>query len=217
MPPLFKVFLIIATCFASTFIIIKVSGVLTIEMIEQWLSNAQSSSPWVVAFIISSLLFVDLFIAMPTLTVIILAGFFLGFSGGFIAAFTGVLLAGMTGYLLSRLAGDRLLNVIIKDKHKQQQVKNSFHQHGVAMLLLSRALPILPETSACLAGMTKMSFRRFITCWLVSCVPYILIASYAGSISSLNNPKPAIYTVIILSSILWVSWWFYSKKSIQKS
>lgn len=214
MSPLIKVFLSIATFFASTFIVIKMTGILTIEMIEQWLILAQNSSFWYVALIISSLLFLDLFIAMPTLTIIILAGFFLGFSGGFFAAFTGVLLAGLSGYLLSRLAGESVLNFIIKDKKKQQQVKDSFNHHGVAMLLLSRALPILPETSACLAGMTKMPFWRFISCWLISCVPYVLIATYAGSVSSLNNPQPAIYTAIILSSSLWFCWWLYSRKSV---
>lgn len=213
MPPLIKVFLIIATFFASTFIVIKMTGILTIEMIEEWLIIAQNSSFWYVALIVSTLLFIDLFIAMPTLTIIILAGFFLGFKGGFLAAFTGILLAGVVGYLLSRLAGERLLNLIMKDKTKQQQVKDSFSQHGVAMLLLSRALPILPETSACLAGITKMPFWRFISCWLVSVVPYALIATYAGSVSSINNPKPAIYTAIILSTALWICWWFYNRKS----
>ena len=216
MHPLIKLFLIIASGFASTFIIIKFTGLLTIEMIEQWLVTAQESSAFTVSLIIFTLLFADLFIAMPTLTIIILSGFFLGFSGGFWAAFSGVLMAGITGYLLSRVLGERFLTLLIKDKDKQRQVKTSFQQHGAVMILLSRALPILPETSACLAGITKMPFLRFISCWLLSCVPYLLIATYAGSISSLQNPKPAIYAAIALSASLWLIWWFYNRRVKRK-
>jgi len=49
-----------------------------------------------------------------------------------------------------------------------------------------------------------MPFSKFLVTWSISSVPYVLIASYAGSISSINNPKPAIYTTIGLSALLWV-------------
>ncbi len=211
MHPLVKLFLIIASFFASTFIIIRLSGVLTVDDVKQWLTNAQQASPITVSLIIFTLLFADLFIAMPTLTIIILSGFFLGFSGGFWAAFCGVFMAGTCGYVLSRQFGERFLEFLVKDKKQQRKVKDSFHQYGTVMILLSRALPILPETSACLAGIAKMPFIRFITYWLLSSVPYLLIATYAGSISSFENPKPAIYVAIGLSGTLWLGWWVYTQ------
>ena len=58
----------------------RFAGVLMIEQIESWLEIAKSISPLYVGLIIFVLLCVDLFIAVPTLTLIILAGYFLGFA-----------------------------------------------------------------------------------------------------------------------------------------
>lgn len=76
MTSLIKVMLIVASIFASTFIILKVAGVLSIEQIESWLTYAKSLSPIYVGGMTILLLFADLFVAMPTLTITILSGYF---------------------------------------------------------------------------------------------------------------------------------------------
>jgi len=209
MKSLLKVFLIVASVFATTFLLIKFTGILTVEQIEGWLTQAKELSPLYVGVIVALLLFADLFIAIPTLTVTILAGYFLGHSYGAIAAFTGILFAGICGYGLSRYYGKAILGFLIKDKSKRNEAISAFQDHGFVMILLSRAMPILPEASACLSGMTRMPFSKFLFAWLISSVPYILIATYAGSISSLDNPKPAIFTAIGITSFFWVSWFIY--------
>ncbi len=155
------------------------------------------------------LLFVGLFIAIPTLTVIILSGYFLGHVNGAIAALTGLMLAGVFGYMLSRYYGSAILNFLVRDEIKRNEAIIAFQKHGVVMILLSRAMPILPEVTACLSGMTNMPFSKFLVTWSISSVPYVLIASYAGSISSIDDPKPAIYTAIRVSALLWIFWFFY--------
>jgi len=212
MKQLIKVFLIIASVFASTFLAITFTGILTMDQIENWLSQAKNISPLYVGMIISTLLFADLFIAVPTLTIIILSGFFLGFIEGVIFSLTGVLLAGVAGYILSRYYGDKILTFLIRDDKERVEVIKIFNRHGFAMILLSRAMPILPETSACLSGMTGMKFRKFLLAWLISAVPYVLIATYAGSISTIDNPKPAIFTAIAISAFFWIAWFFYQRK-----
>ena len=212
MKSLIKIIVIIAVCFALTFLIVKLSGVLTIEQIENWLTHAQSNSGLYVAVIICLLLFCDLFIAIPTLTVTIFSGYFLGLYIGAIVAFTGMFLAGMCGYGLSRYYGERLLVFLVKDQVKRSEAINAFEQHGFVMILLSRALPILPEVSACLSGMTGMPIKKFVFAWLMSTLPYVLIASFVGSISSFDNPKPAIYGAMGISLFLWTAWYFYHHK-----
>ena len=213
MKSLLKVFLIIASLFATTFLLIKFTGILTIEQIEGWLTHAKELSPFYVGSIVTLLLFADLFIAVPTLTVTILSGYFLGHAYGAAAALTGVLLAGVCGYVLSRYYGNVILEALLKDETKRNEAINAFQQHGFAMILLSRAMPILPEASACLSGMTRMPFSKFISAWLISSVPYILIATYAGSISSLDNPKPAIFTAIGITTFFWIAWFIYHRKN----
>jgi len=215
MKPLIKIFLIIAACFATTFLLVKSTGVLTVDQIENWLMLAKELSPIYVGTLVALLLFADLFIAVPTLTVTTLSGYFLGHTYGAIAALTGIIFAGVCGYLLSRYYGSAILGFLVRDVNKREDAICTFQKHGIMMILLSRAMPILPETTACLSGMTRMPFSKFIIVWLISAVPYVLIASYAGSISSIDNPKPAIFAAIAVSTLLWISWFVYYRTHIR--
>ena len=203
--------LALALVFASTFIILRATGIVTIEKIELWLEAAKNTSSVYVAIIVTLLLFADLFVAVPTLTVIILGGYFLGSTLGAIAAIIGLFLAGICGYGLSRKYGDLLINFLIKDRNKRDAAINSFQHYGAIVILLSRAVPILPEVSACMAGMTRMSPTKFLSLWLLSTIPYSIIASYAGSISTLENPQPAIFTAIGLTAFFWTGWFMFQK------
>ena len=206
MATLIKLFLIIAVFFASTFIVIKTTGVLTLDDIRHWLESAQSVSPVYIGLIVSMLLLADLFIAVPTLTVCLLSGYFLGFTTGASFNIAGVALAGVCGYLISMTAGRNLLERIVQDAQQLNDMEQTFDKYGFVMILLSRAMPILPETTACLAGFTRMKPWKFFTAWAISSIPYAMIAAYAGSISSIENPNPAILTAIGLSLFFWSSW-----------
>jgi len=209
---LIKIFLIIATIFISIFFIMKFTGILSIEQIKELLQQAKNVSPFYVGALVIALLFIDLFIAIPTLTTIILAGYFLGFMLGALFSIIGILLAGTIGYILSRRYGDKILLFLIKDDTQRIDAIETFHKHGFVTILLSRAIPLLPEASACLSGITKMGFKKFLLAWLLSAIPYVLIISYAGSISTIDDPKPAIITAIGISVFFWISWFFYHKK-----
>ncbi|WP_080760241.1 TVP38/TMEM64 family protein [Pseudoalteromonas luteoviolacea] len=212
MKSLLKIMLILFCFFASTFIAIKISGLLSIDDIKTWLTVAGELNGYLVALIVVGLLFLDLFIAVPTLTLIIFGGYFLGPYAGGISAMIGLLLAGVTGYVISYKYGNMLFDKLVKDPTERPNAIALFQQRGPVVILLSRASPILPEISACMAGMTKMPFKQFIGCWITSTVPYACIAAYAGSISTLENPKPAIYTAIGLTGFFWACWWIFNKQ-----
>lgn len=203
--------LMLALAFACTFLILNATGWITSEKIELWLKLAQDTSPIWISAIVAALLFADLFIAVPTLTVIILAGFFLGPVLGAVAAIIGLSLAGIGGYGLSRRYGHYMLNLLIKQPDKRQELKETFQKHGTIVILLARAVPILPEVSACMAGLTGMAFAKFLLIWWVSAIPYAVAASYAGSISTLENPKPAIFMAMGITLLLWISWIIFNK------
>jgi uncharacterized membrane protein YdjX (TVP38/TMEM64 family) len=76
-------------------------------------------------------------------------------------------------------------------------------------------MPILPEVSACLAGMMNLPFKKFLITWFISTIPYAFIATYAGSVSSIDNPKPAIFTAIGLSALLCILWFLYPRAHIK--
>ena len=212
MKPLLKIMGLLALVFASTFLILNASGVITVEKIEGWLLAAKSANPIYVGAIVALLLFADLIIAVPTLATLLLAGYFIGATAGAIAGATGLLAAGICGYWISRRYGDALVVHIVKDTQEREKAAETFRRHGPVVILLARAMPILPEVSACMAGLTRMPFCKFLALWLFNVVPYSLLAAAAGSVSTLDDPTPAIFTAIGLSAFFWSGWAIFNRR-----
>lgn len=210
---LIKSVLILAAIFTTTLLIIKFSGVLTIEDIKQLFETLKSQPSYILGSIIVCLLFIDLFIAVPTMTIIILAGYFIGFQLAVFYTFIGLLLASLTGYFLSKKYGNRVLDKLSSDEEQKIQMTELFNKHGVLVLVLSRAVPMLPEISSCLAGTCNMSLRRFLFAWSLGTVPYLCVIAYAGSISNLDNPMPAIYAAIGITVLFWFLWLIFMKRN----
>lgn len=128
MKPLIKVMLILAVIFASTFILGRVLGILTVDNVRSWLETAQNVDPiWVITTVIV-LLFLDLFVAVPTLTITILAGFFLGFPLGFTAAFVGMASAAFSGYAISSRWGGKGHRVSCQRSQRTGKPCRSFYE-----------------------------------------------------------------------------------------
>ncbi|MCJ8324987.1 MAG: VTT domain-containing protein [Rhizobiales bacterium] len=217
MKSLIKVFLSIVAGFIAIFIVVKFFGWLSMAQIEGWFDVAKAASPLYVLLIVVGLLYADLIISVPTLTITLLAGHLLGPIYGAAAGLLGVTLAGVTGYALSRYFNGSVLKFLVKDAAERQQVTELFLKHGFVTIMLSRALPMLPETCACLAGLTRMPFMRFLLAWWVASVPYMLIVAYAGSISSLDNPTPAIIVWLGVTLFLWLGWGVFHRKTRAKA
>ena len=98
------------------------------------------------------------------------------------------------------------MRVVVKDPKQRVDLNTSFHKNGPLLIMLARAMPMLPEVTACLAGATKMSFLKFVACALTGAIPYTLIAAYAGSVSSFENPQPAVYAVMVFYLVSWSAW-----------
>ncbi|WP_299537150.1 VTT domain-containing protein [Ulvibacterium sp.] len=212
MKPLVKIMVLLGLVFATTFLFVSLTGACSVEDVTSWLERAKGSNPWYVSLIVILILAVDIFIAVPTLTTCILAGYFLGFTVGGLSASIGIMAAGAIGYWLSRMYGSSFLKYVIPSETKRGEAKIAFEQYGLPMILLSRSTPILSEVCACMAGITKMRFTKFYVAWSVNSIPYAFIAAYSGSISSLENPRPAIYTLIMMYMTLWVAWFIYKRR-----
>lgn len=214
---LIKTALILAAVFASTFLVIKLTGALSVEDIQLWFQAIKSQPSYQVGGLVILLLFADLFVAVPTMTVVIFAGYFLGFQVGVLYAFLGLASAALTGYLLSRVYGERLLNKLTDDELQKQQMRSLFQDHGVLVLILCRAMPMLPEISSCLAGTCKMPISRFLLGWGLGTIPYLMIVSYAGSISDFDNPQPVLLTALVVTGTLWLVWMWFIKVKIRSA
>ena len=208
---LIKSILILVGIFTTTLLIIKFSGVLTVEDIKEIFANLKSQPSYVLGGIIVLFLFIDLFIAVPTMTIIILAGYFIGFELAVLYTFIGLLSASLTGYFLSRKYGNKVLDKLSSNEEQKIQMTELFNKHGVLVIVLSRAVPMLPEISSCLAGTCNMSLKRFLLAWSIGTIPYLCVITYAGSISNLDNPMPAIYAAIGITLLFWFVWMIFMR------
>ena len=193
---------ILVLVFTLTLLAFKAFDVLSLDDIKAWLIQAQQWSPVWVGSLIILLLLVDLFIAVPTLSLTILSGFFLGFEWGFFYSSVGLLLAGSMGYVLSRYHGHKVLSWVCKDDAEQKSMIHLFQTLGPLSLLLCRAAPMLPEITSCLAGTTRMPYWRYLMFYSLGSIPYAAVAVFSGSISSVDNPSPALYTYVGMFAVL---------------
>ncbi len=212
MKSLIKVILILGLISGSSFILVQLTGLITVERIDYWFNEIRSVSPYYIGALVLVLMFIDLFISIPTLATIMLAGFFMGTFLGSLFTIAGLSIAGITGYTLGYKFGDPILGFLLKNEKEKDELVDAFLENGFLTILLSRALPVLPEVSTCIAGMTKMPFLKFFTAWLISITPYTIIAAYAGASSSAKSPEPAIIAWAVLTSFLWICWFFFKRK-----
>tara|TARA_B100000575_G_C23114452_1_gene644094 strand:- start:44 stop:787 length:744 start_codon:yes stop_codon:yes gene_type:complete len=193
---------VLVLVFTLTLLLFKGLDVFSVEDIKQWLQEAQKwSSIWVGSLIIA-LLIVDLFIAIPTLSLTILSGFFLGLKMGILFSYLGLMLSGSLGYLISRYHGLKLLNRVCKNESEKIGMIHLYQTLGPLTLLLCRAAPMLPEITSCLAGTTRMPYWKYVFFYTLGSLPYAAIAVYSGSISTVDNPSPAIYTYVGMFAVL---------------
>lgn len=213
MKPLLKIMAILLAIFATLFVLGQVFGILTVENVKAGLQGASKIDALALSAVIITLLCVDIFITVPTLTITLLAGFFLGFPMGAAVALIGTSAATFLGYAMGRRWGEKVISKLIKDDGQITDLKITFQTHGPAMITLARAAPMVPEICALMAGATNMQFSRYVLLHLIGTLPYVTIASYAGSISSADDPMPAIYGAMLLYAVGWGSWFVFQRRN----
>lgn len=105
-----------------------------------------------------------------------------------------------------------MLTRLYKGEERLTGIEAAFARNDLMVLFVCQALPILPEISCTLAGISR-AFWRFFFGYAVGVVPFAFIVAYAGSISSLSNPALAIYTAIGVSVALLLLWTLVRRRS----
>ncbi len=214
MRDLIRIALVLALAFASTFVIAEVTGILPEGDLVAWLQALREVDARVLALAVIGMLVLDLFIAVPTMTTILLAGWLLGpWIGGLVAS-VGLLLMGSTAYALGRTLGRGVLMRLFKDDARLAGIEAAFARNAVLTLAVCQALPILPELSASLAGIARMHPLRFLAGYALGVVPFAFIVASGGAASTPDDLRPAILTAIGTSASLLLVWRFWSRRGV---
>ena len=206
MKDLLRIGLILGLAFASTFLIVRALGLLPEDGVIAWLESLRDIHPgWLMAGVVA-LLLLDLLIAVPTMTTILIAGWLLGPVLGGMTAALGLMLMGGIGYALGRIFGRTILQRLFKDDTRLAGVEAAFARNDLLTLAVCQALPILPELSATLAGIARMNPLRFALGYGLGVIPFAFIVAAGGAASTPDDLRPAILTVIAITAILLILW-----------
>ncbi len=198
--------------FVLILLVMNLTGWLSVNDVRRYVEMVSEQPPWVIGLVIGGLLAVDVFFAVPTIFLVTSAGYLLGFGAGLAVSVAGMFLSGLTAYLLCKLLGYKILKKVLGDDDKISEVRRLFQQYGAGALIIARALPMLPESTCCMAGIHRMPFGTFALYYILGTLPYAAVLTWLGSISSRDNPYPAIGGILGIYVILWTIWWILIKR-----
>ncbi|MFP3938426.1 MAG: TVP38/TMEM64 family protein [Phycisphaerae bacterium] len=156
-----------------------------------WIISAKPYA-WAVAI---ALLVGDLFLPIPAAPVVATAGvIYGGFWGGVIGAF-GSFLAGLVAYALARLAGRKAARFLADDE-EMADFQQFFDTWGVAGIIASRAMPVVPEALTFLAGLARMHLKRFMSALAIGAIPMGFLLAWAGSATGTSSTLLLVLTLI---------------------
>lgn len=149
------------------------------------------------------LLVADLVLPIPSTVVISALGFLYGpWLGGFLGAL-GSFLAGTSAYGLCRLLGRRFAVWLVGEEELERGT-HWFGRAGGWIVAWTRALPVLAEVGACLAGLTRMPPGRFFLALACGAVPLGFIFAAVGSLGR-GHPTLALGLSLALPPLLWLA------------
>jgi len=163
-----------------------------------------------------ALLMLDLVLPIPATAVMAALGYIYGpLAGGLLAA-AGSILSGTLGYGLCRLLGRGAARRIL-GAAELERGERLFARVGGWLVVLSRWLPVFPEVIACMAGLTRMPARAFLTALACGSLPLGFAFAAVGH-AGIERPALAIALSALLPPVLWllVQPWFRARKRAAK-
>lgn len=156
------------------------------------------------------LLMSDLVLPVPGTAVMSAAGYLWGTLVGGLVAATGSFMAGLFAYGLCRQFGRGMAARLAgeKDLARGEQV---FRNRGFLFVAVSRSFPLLAEVIPCLAGLTGMPFREFVSALALGCLPMAFIFAHIGSIGQ-HHEGLALALSAIVPAVFWAAVHFWLRR-----
>jgi len=156
-----------------------------------WVASAKPYA-WVVVI---ALLVGDLFLPIPAAPVVATAGVIYGTFWGGVVGTIGSFLAGLVAYTLARLAGRKAAKLLASEE-EMADFRQFFDTWGVAGIIASRAMPVVPEVLTFMAGLARMHLRRFMSALAVGAVPMGFLLAWAGSATGTSSTLLLVLTLV---------------------
>lgn len=147
------------------------------------------------------LLLADLLLPIPGTVVMSVLGAVYGFWIGGLIATAGSMLAGILGYGVGRFFDEKFAKRWLGEKDFEKG-KTIFDKSGAWVVAVSRALPILPEVLACMAGLLRMPFGKFVIALACGAVPMGFLFAWIGAVGR-DQPAWGLAFSLGVPAVLW--------------
>lgn len=164
-----------------------------------WLAQYGRTWAWLPAL---GLLVGDLVLPVPATGVMSALGYVYGTWLGGIMGATGSILSGIVAYELCRAGGQSTVDRFLRPEDQARAEEIFAGGMGGWMVALSRWMPLLPELTACMAGLTRMPRRRFLPALACGCVPMGLVFAAIGA-SGTDRPGWAIGLSVLIPALFY--------------
>lgn len=162
-----------------------------------------SGATYATAFLNAGLLTADVLLPVPSSLVMVANGALFGLVGGSAISLIG----NVMGFLFAYWLGSQSSPLVQKSVPSQELDRGTraLRKWGALALILTRPLPILAETTAIMAGVSKLPFTKSLIAATVGSLPASLLYAWAGSQAKDLNATVAIFLVLIVFAIAaWV-------------
>ena len=184
----------------SKILLENVLGIQLEPLINGWMSRAGTGS----ALIMIALLAADLFLPIPSSLIMVLSGAAFGVLWGSMFSLVGSIGGEWLGFELVRRYGQRASSKIVGEE-ELERLGRVFARHGMSVVVVTRALPVVMETMSVAAGLSTMSRSSFLRASLIGTVPIVVVYAYAGAVSrQTGSLLPAIIMLIAVAAFGWV-------------
>jgi uncharacterized membrane protein YdjX (TVP38/TMEM64 family) len=156
-----------------------------------WIASARPYA-WAIAM---ALLIGDLFLPIPAPPVVAAAGVIYGPLWGGVIGAAGSILAGLVAYALAHLAGRKAARFLASER-ELADLQHFFDTWGVAGIIASRAMPVVPEVLTFMAGLGRMHLGRFVSALTIGAIPMGFLLAWAGSATGTSSTLLLVLTLV---------------------
>ncbi len=165
---------------------------------NQWMNNLAQNPPsdMATASIVFGLLATDILLPIPSSVVITMAGWQLGWMTGSLASWMGMNTGAVAGFGLARRWGQPFARWFSKEG-QLQRMKTVSDRYGPLVLVLTRAMPVFAEATVLMAGIHKLSWRKFLTPVVLSNLGIAIAYSAFGDYAEQHEWLPLALSVAV--------------------
>lgn len=175
------------------------------ERIEKWVGNFGIAGPLVLILIMVVQMFL---LVIPNILLMMIAIIMYGPVWGGLLSLTGVFISSSIGYFIGRKLGPFTVNKLISVK-TQLKISRFIEQYGVAAIAITRLSSFSNDSLSIVAGLLKMTYRKYILATLCGITPLITLLALYGRNGRIER---ALIWIVAISLILLIVYIFVDKK-----